>query len=132
VSPSDDGNLFVWEYASGRLVAVLPQPAAAAASGGDAPPGVGGGAVAPHPALPVLASAGPGPVVRLWSPEAEQQQGAAAAAAAAVQANLALLAEAGWQDADGHAGGLAGVLLGGGGRRRTSPVFAGPDRCRLM
>ena len=136
MSPSDDGNLFIWHYASGRLAAVLPagsvaapaSSAGAASSGGGVAAAAPGGAptacVAPHPLLPVLASGGADSVVRLWSPEAEQQCNLQHAAAA-VQANLERLAEGGMlqQLPDG-------VLLGGGGGSsgggRAPVVLHGP------
>lgn len=122
VSPSDDGNVFVWDYASGQLVAVLP-PAPPAAGGAGPADGAAGAAagvacVAPHPLLPVLASAGLDATVRLWSPEAEQQRGMEHAAAAA-RANLERLAAVGWQQPAPS----SWLLGGGGGERRAA---AGP------
>lgn len=59
IAPSDDGAVFVWDYATGALTAVLE---------GDS--GEGGVAcVATHPHAPMLASGGREPVVTLWSPE---------------------------------------------------------------
>jgi len=56
VSGSDDGRAFVWERDSGRLVNLLVADEAACA------------VAAPHPALPMLATAGSEGVVRLWAP----------------------------------------------------------------
>ena len=117
VSPSDDGNLFLWDYASGCLAAVLAPPPApeptlsTAGSPGEpaAPPAAAATCVAPHPLLPVLASGGADSVVRLWSPEAEEAACMQRAAAAA-QANLQALAEAGMQPPDGA--GLPAALDG--------------------
>lgn len=122
MSPSDDGRLFVWEYASGRLAAVLPPGGAgageltlSAAGGGDGPAagGAAGGllgaaCVAPHPLLPVLASGGADSVVRLWSPEAAQACSAQHVAEVA-QENLQRLGEAGMAPAAAD-----GLLAGGG------------------
>ena len=60
VSGSDDGHVFVWDRASGRLANMLRAPGEAA----DAPVLC----AAPHPLQPVLASAGQEHVVRLWAP----------------------------------------------------------------
>jgi WD40 repeat protein len=57
VSGSDEGHIFVWERGTGALVNLL--------RSSDA----GVSCVAPHPHLPMLASCGHDPVVRLWSPE---------------------------------------------------------------
>ena len=57
VSGSDDGHIFVWERATGSLVNLL--------RSSDS----GVSCVAPHPHLPMLASCGQDPVVRMWSPE---------------------------------------------------------------
>ena len=111
VSPSDDGNLFVWDYASGSLAAVLAPPTAAqptlsaagspgAAEAAELPAAAAATCVAAHPLLPVLASGGSDSVVRLWSPEAEEAACIQFAAAAA-QANLQRLAAAGMQPPDG-------------------------------
>ena len=109
VSPSDDGNLFMWDYASGSLAAVLAPLAAgrptrsAAGSPEEATEHAAAAAatcVAAHPLLPVLASGGADSVVRLWSPEAEEAA-CMQFAAAAVQANLQRLAAAGMQPPDG-------------------------------
>lgn len=118
MSPSDDGSLFLWDYASGCLVAVLAPPAAAqptlsvAGSAGEraSPAAAAATCVAPHPLLPVLASGGADSVVRLWSPEA-QEAACMQRAAAAAQANLRALAEAGMQPPDG-----AGLPAALGGR----------------
>jgi WD40 repeat protein len=56
VSGSDDGRAFVWERDSGRLVNLLVADEAACA------------VATPHPALPMLATAGSEGVVRLWAP----------------------------------------------------------------
>jgi hypothetical protein len=58
VSGSDDGCVFVWSGADGRLINVL--------EGGDRPINC----VKAHPFNPVLASCGMDPIVRLWSPGA--------------------------------------------------------------
>lgn len=111
VSPSDDGNLFVWDYSSGSLAAVLAPPAAAqptlsaagspgAAAAAELPAAAAATCVATHPLLPVLASGGADSVVRLWSPEAEEAACMQFVAAAA-QANLQRLAAAGMQPLDG-------------------------------
>lgn len=133
VSPSDDGNLFLWDYASGHLVAVLPPtvtsaaaPTLSAADGGSAElslPAVGATCVAPHPFLPVLAAGGADAVVRLWSPEAEAA-GSLQLAAEAAEANLQCLAEGGMAPA----GDGLGMLLGGGG----SAGSGGVPHCHTM
>lgn len=113
MSPSDCGSLFVWDYASARLVAVLPLHAAdtssAGSGGGEQAPAPAATCVAPHPLLPLLASGGADSVVRLWSPEAAEAC-SRELAAAAVGANLQALAEAGSLDDDG--GGAAEGLAG--------------------
>lgn len=128
MSPSDDGHLFLWHYASGRLAAVLPpapashaaEPTLSAADGvaeAAAAPPVGVACVAPHPLLPVLASGGADGVVRLWSPEA-QEAASLQLAASAAQANLRRLADAGMVPASEGLGlllGAAGEAAGGGG-----------------
>ncbi|CAL8470916.1 g10458 [Coccomyxa elongata] len=60
VSGSDDGHIFIWERATGALVNLL--------LSSDS----GVSCVAPHPHLPMLASCGQDPVVRMWSPEAQE------------------------------------------------------------
>ena len=57
VSGSDDGRIFIWDQFSGRLVNML--------SADDR----NVSCVAAHPSMPVLASAGSEPVVKLWSPQ---------------------------------------------------------------
>lgn len=114
VSPSDCGNLFIWDYASGQLLTVLPPPGQAASSSGldGVPAAAASICVAPHPLLPLLASGGADSVVRFWSPEAEvacnQEQ-----AAAAVGANLQVLAEASGLAGDGGGGGGSGLAADG-------------------
>lgn len=141
VSPSDDGNVLIWHYASGRLVAVLPPVAPAAsdgASGGGGPlaslaaaAAAGGGTtcVAPHPLLPMLASAGMDSSVRLWSPEAAQQSGGPEQAAAAVRSNLEQLAAGGWQQ-PASASELMGGLLGS--RRAAPSAGTAADPCNTV
>ncbi|KAL0033568.1 hypothetical protein WJX79_003993 [Trebouxia sp. C0005] len=58
-SGSDDGRIFVWDRFNGRLVNML--------SSDDQ----NVSCVAAHPSMPVLASAGSEPVIKLWSPQAE-------------------------------------------------------------
>ncbi|EIE20239.1 hypothetical protein COCSUDRAFT_48661 [Coccomyxa subellipsoidea C-169] len=60
VSGSDDGHIFVWQRGTGQLVNLLRSS------------DTGVSCVAPHPHLPMLASCGQDPVVRLWSPEAAE------------------------------------------------------------
>ena len=55
---SDDGRVLLFEAASGALVAVLDADADVA------------NCIAPHPALPLLATGGIGSSVKLWSPPA--------------------------------------------------------------
>lgn len=113
MSPSDCGSLFIWDYKSATVVAVLPPHAPAASSsgsgGGELTPAPAAAAtcVAPHPLLPVLAGGGADSVVRLWSPEAADACGRELAAAA-VGANLQALAEAGGVGSD--SGGAADRL----------------------
>lgn len=57
VSGSDDGHIFVWDRGTGELANLL--------RSSDS----GVSCVAPHPHLPMLASCGHDPIVRLWSPE---------------------------------------------------------------
>lgn len=63
-APSDDGRVFVWDYASARLLGALGDGAGAAAACV---------VVAAHPTLPLLASGGMDAIVRLWSPEAAER-----------------------------------------------------------
>ncbi len=56
-SGSDDGRIFVWDRFNGRLVNML--------SSDDQ----NVSCVAAHPSMPVLASAGSEPVIKLWSPQ---------------------------------------------------------------
>lgn len=104
VAPSDDGSVFVWDYATGRLLNVL-----------EGSPGSTACCVAWHPTLPALASGGADAVVRLWSPEAaaacDMQQ-----AAAVVQANAEALLAADVQPQVAPPPGLqlAEQLAGGG------------------
>ena len=56
-SGSDDGRIFVWDRFTGRLVNML--------SSDDQ----NVSCVAAHPSMPVLASAGSEPVIKLWSPQ---------------------------------------------------------------
>ncbi|DBB01012.1 TPA: hypothetical protein ACH3X1_000915 [Trebouxia sp. C0004] len=58
-SGSDDGRIFVWDRFNGLLVNML--------SSDDQ----NVSCVAAHPSMPVLASAGSEPVIKLWSPQAE-------------------------------------------------------------
>ena len=64
LSGSDDGHIFAWDRASGRLLNIL-------RGGGDATD-AGVLCVAPHPSDPILASCGQQPIVRLWAPQARQ------------------------------------------------------------
>lgn len=57
VSGSDDGRVFIWDQASGRLVNML--------SSDDR----NVSCVAANKSMPMLASAGSEPVVKLWSPQ---------------------------------------------------------------
>lgn len=57
VSGSDDGRVFIWDQNTTRLVNMLTSEDHTMQC------------VAPHPSLPVLASAGSEPVVKLWSPQ---------------------------------------------------------------
>lgn len=59
VSGSDDGRIFIWDQHTTRLVNMLTSNDHNIQC------------VAPHPSMPVLASAGSEPVVKLWSPQAE-------------------------------------------------------------
>lgn len=59
MSGSDDGHIFVWERCSGSLVALLGSGAGNASVS----------CVAPNSSLPMLASCGQEPVVRLWTPQ---------------------------------------------------------------
>ena len=59
VSSSDDGRVFIWERATGKLVNMLVADEACAT------------VAAPHPVLPSLASAGASGIVRTWSPEVQ-------------------------------------------------------------
>ncbi|CAN0141585.1 unnamed protein product, partial [Hapterophycus canaliculatus] len=61
VSGSDDGRVFVWERASGRLVRAIKADDQIV------------NCVAPHPSLPVLATSGLESVVRLWSPRGAEE-----------------------------------------------------------
>ena len=134
MSPSDDGNLFIWHYGSGRLAAVLPAAAAVAPVSSARPGSSGGGGggaaaahgaaaavacLAPHPLLPVLASGGADSVVRLWYPEGEQQCNVQHAAAT-VHANLGRLAAGGMQQI------TDGVFLIGGGGNVVPLALRGP------
>ncbi|KAL0047044.1 hypothetical protein WJX82_004928 [Trebouxia sp. C0006] len=58
-SGSDDGRIFVWDRFNGRLVNMLSSDDQSVSC------------VAAHPSMPVLASAGSEPVIKLWSPQAE-------------------------------------------------------------
>ena len=58
MSGSDDGRIFIWERATGKLVNMLVADDTSALC------------AVPHPQLPCLASAGSGGIVRMWSPEA--------------------------------------------------------------
>ncbi|KAK9791353.1 hypothetical protein WJX73_006119 [Symbiochloris irregularis] len=60
VSSSDEGNVFIWERATGKLLNLLKADATSALC------------AAPHPTLPCLATAGVGATVRLWEPQAAQ------------------------------------------------------------
>ncbi|GAB4815937.1 hypothetical protein N2152v2_002983 [Parachlorella kessleri] len=62
LAPSDDGSVFVWDYGSGGLLAVLESGSQDALA-----------CVAAHPHAPMLASCGHSAVVQLWSPEAEER-----------------------------------------------------------
>ena len=134
VSPSYDGNLFIWHYGSGHLAAVLPAAPAAAPVSSARPGSSGGGGggvaaaygapvatvcVAPHPLLPVLASGCTDSIVRLWYPEGEQQCNVQHAAAT-VHANLGRLAAGGMQQI------TDGVFLIGGGGNVVPLALRGP------
>lgn len=64
VSPSDDGSIFIWSIPSGELVAVLQSEAVSHTEDHHALC-----AVAAHPAMLRLASAGTDGIIRTWSPE---------------------------------------------------------------
>ena len=56
-SGSDDGRIFIWSRHTGRLVNILTSDDQSVA------------AVVAHPSMPVLASAGSEPTIKLWSPQ---------------------------------------------------------------
>ena len=56
-SGSDDGRIFIWDRFTGRLVNMLSSDDQNVTC------------VAAHPSMPVLASAGSEPVIKLWSPQ---------------------------------------------------------------
>lgn len=57
MSGSDDGRIFIWSRHTGRLVNILTSDDQNVT------------AVAAHPSMPVLASAGSEPTIKLWSPQ---------------------------------------------------------------
>lgn len=56
-SGSDDGRIFIWSRYTGRLVNILTADDQNVTS------------VVAHPSMPVLASAGSEPTIKLWSPQ---------------------------------------------------------------
>ena len=56
-SGSDDGRIFIWSRHTGRLVNILTSDDQNVTS------------VVAHPSMPVLASAGSEPTIKLWSPQ---------------------------------------------------------------
>lgn len=60
VSGSDDGWIFIWDRHSGQLVNMLHADDRNVST------------VAVHPFMPMLASSGSEPVVKLWSPQVTQ------------------------------------------------------------
>lgn len=64
-SGSDDGHIFIWDRQTGRLVNLLGRGSDAASVT----------SLACHPHMPLLASSGAEPVVRLWSPEVRSVMG---------------------------------------------------------
>ena len=56
-SGSDDGRIFIWSHHTGRLVNVLTSDDQNVTS------------TVAHPSMPVLASAGSEPTIKLWSPQ---------------------------------------------------------------
>ena len=56
-SGSDDGRIFIWSRHTGRLVNILTSDDQNVT------------ALAAHPSMPVLASAGSEPTIKLWSPQ---------------------------------------------------------------
>lgn len=57
VSSSDEGSVFVWERATGKMLNLLKADDTAALC------------ATPHPILPSLATAGVGATVRIWEPQ---------------------------------------------------------------
>ena len=57
ISGSDDGRVFIWSRPTGRLVNILTSD------------GQNLNSVAAHPSMPILASAGSAPTIKLWSPQ---------------------------------------------------------------
>lgn len=124
VAPSDCGALFVWDYASGALVNVLP----AAGPG----PGMGMAAtcVAAHPLAPGLASSGQDGVVRVWSPEAAEPADGWQGVAAARRNSAALVARSGHYLLDGGLVGMAEPAAAGGDGGGAGG--GRPLRCAMM
>ncbi|KAK9829156.1 hypothetical protein WJX72_004226 [[Myrmecia] bisecta] len=85
VSGSDDGRVFVWNRYTGALVNLLQSDA-------DDADVHAVNCVAPHPIAPMLATAGAQPIVKLWSPEAEDMA-TLENAEAVMRTNAAELAE---------------------------------------
>ena len=61
-SGSDDGRIFIWDRISGRLINMLTSDDQNVTC------------VTAHPSIPVLASAGSEPIIKLWSPQASADQ----------------------------------------------------------
>ena len=61
-SGSDDGRIFIWDRINGRLINMLTSDDQNVTC------------VTAHPSMPVLASAGSEPIIKLWSPQASADQ----------------------------------------------------------